>query len=94
MVDMTTWSFGIPEGHAGYGFSLASAVKTDVAASMMPGSVGEFSWSGAASTYFWIDPAEDLAVTFFTQVLNHLGRFGLRRQLRQIVYGAIAESFA
>jgi len=94
MVGMTTWSFGIPEGHAGYGFSLACAVKTDVAASMMPGSVGEFSWSGAASTYFWIDPAENLAVTFFTQVLNHAGRFPLRRQLRQIVYGAISESFA
>ncbi len=94
MVDMTTFSFGAPEGHGGYGYSLACAVKTDVAKSMMPGSIGEYSWSGAASTYFWIDPVEDLAVVFMTQVLNHPTRFPLRRALRQITYGAMTESYA
>jgi CubicO group peptidase (beta-lactamase class C family) len=24
------------------------------------GTIGEYGWAGAASTYFWIDPAEEL----------------------------------
>ena len=60
----------------------------------LPGSAGEFFWSGAASTYFWIDPVEDLAVVFMTQVMQQPSRFAMRRQLRQIVYGAMTESLA
>ncbi len=94
MVDMTTFSFGAPEGYAGYGYSLACAVNIDPSKTLLPCSVGEFFWSGAASTYFWIDPVEDLAVVFMTQVMQQPSRFAMRRQLRQIVYGAMTESFA
>jgi CubicO group peptidase (beta-lactamase class C family) len=94
MVDMTTWSFGAAEGYSGVGYSLACAVNTDLAKTRLPGTPGEFFWSGAASTYFWIDPAEDLAVVFMTQVMAQPTRFALRRGLRQIVYGAMTESLA
>ena len=33
------------------------------------GSAGEFMWGGAASTTFWVVPAEELAVVFMTQLL-------------------------
>ena len=42
----------------GYGFGLGSRVLLDVAQSGAPGSVGEFGWSGAAKTHYWVDPKE------------------------------------
>ena len=44
----------------GYGFGLGSRVLLNVAESQKPGSIGEFGWAGAAKTYFWVDPVEDL----------------------------------
>ena len=44
----------------GYGFGLGSRVLLNVAQSQKPGSVGEHGWAGAAKTYFWVDPVEDL----------------------------------
>ena len=49
---------------------------------------GEFSWGGAASTAFWVDPAEDLTVSFFTQLLPS-STYPIRPQLRQLVYQAL-----
>lgn len=51
----------------GYGFGLGSRVLLDPAASEMPGSVGEFGWAGAAKTYFWVDPQEELIGLFMSQ---------------------------
>ena len=42
----------------GYGFGLGSRVLMDVAQSGAPGSAGEFGWSGAAKTTYWVDPKE------------------------------------
>lgn len=53
----------------GYGFGLGSRVLLDVAASGLPGSVGEFGWSGAAKTYYWVDPQEELVGLFMTQYM-------------------------
>ena len=44
----------------GYGFGLGMRVLMDVGQAQIPGSVGEYGWAGAASTYFWIDPKEEL----------------------------------
>jgi CubicO group peptidase (beta-lactamase class C family) len=66
----------------------------NVAKTRLPGSVGEYFWGGAASTAFWIDPAEDLTVVFMTQVMGTDARLTLRRDLRTLVYSAMTESFA
>ena len=59
----------VSEGwYHGIGFSLGCGVNVDVAATRVPGTLGEFFWGGAAATAFWIDPREDLAVVFMTQV--------------------------
>ncbi|MEN3974682.1 serine hydrolase domain-containing protein [Emcibacter sp. SYSU 3D8] len=81
-------------GYAGVGFSLACGVTIDVARTRLPGTVGEFFWGGAASTAFWIDPKEDLAVVFMTQVLQSPHHISLRRDLRTLVYSALTESDA
>jgi CubicO group peptidase (beta-lactamase class C family) len=81
-------------GYAGIGFSLGCGVNINVARTRLPGTVGEYFWGGAASTAFWIDPNEELAVVFMTQVLGSDVRLTLRRDLRTLVYSAFTESFA
>jgi CubicO group peptidase (beta-lactamase class C family) len=78
----------------GVGFSIGCGVNVDVARTRLPGTPGEFFWGGAASTAFWIDPKEDLAVVFMTQVMGSDARLTLRRDLRTLVYSAMTESFA
>jgi len=51
----------------GYGFGLGSRVLMNVAESELPGSVGEFGWSGAAKTYYWVDPQEELIGIILSQ---------------------------
>jgi CubicO group peptidase (beta-lactamase class C family) len=76
-------------GYAGVGFSLGCGVTCDPSKTHLPGSVGEYFWGGAAATAFWIDPQEDLAVVFMTQVLGSEARLALRRDLRTLIYSAI-----
>jgi CubicO group peptidase (beta-lactamase class C family) len=81
-------------GYSGIGFSIACGVNIDVARTRLPGTLGEYFWGGAASTAFWIDPVEELAVVFMTQVIGTDARLTLRRDLRTLVYSAMTESFA
>jgi CubicO group peptidase (beta-lactamase class C family) len=86
-------SFAIPGGYGevgfdGMGFGLTMAVAKAPAATQVIGSPGEYMWGGAASTIFWADPAENLAVVFMTQLLPS-GTFNFRGQLKTLVYPAI-----
>ncbi|WP_206858382.1 serine hydrolase domain-containing protein [Lysobacter changpingensis] len=54
---------------AGEGFGLGGYVVTDVARRGRLGSVGQFGWSGAASTYFTIDRSERLVALLLCQHL-------------------------
>lgn len=94
LADMAPPGMFSESGYAGIGFSLGCGVTIDVAKTRLPGTPGEFFWGGAASTAFWIDPREDLAVVFMTQVMGSDARLTLRRDLRTLVYAAMTESFA
>jgi CubicO group peptidase (beta-lactamase class C family) len=72
----------------GVGFGLGFAVVIDPVPGKVVCSPGELSWGGAASTAFWIDPAEELTVSFFTQLLPS-STYPLRPQLRQLVYQSL-----
>ena len=76
--------------NAGVGFGLGFAVTFDPVAAMLPSSPGEYYWGGAASTAFWIDPVEDIAVVFMTQVLPS-SSYPIRRELRTLVYSALMD---
>ncbi len=73
--------------NGGLGFGLGSRVMMDVAASAGPGSVGEYGWAGAAKTYYWVDPVEDLVGIFMTQYMT--GVESPDRVMRSLVYQAI-----
>jgi CubicO group peptidase (beta-lactamase class C family) len=74
----------------GVGFGLGFSVTMDPAKAQVVGSPGEFAWGGAASTAFWIDPAEELVVIFMTQFMPS-ATFNFRGQLKQLIYGAIID---
>ena len=56
----------------------------------VPGSEGDFSWGGMASTMFWIDPVLDLTCVFFTQ-LTPSSSYPCRAELKALVHGALVE---
>lgn len=73
---------------AGYGYSLGTRVLMDISQSGMYGSVGEFGWDGAFSTYFWIDPHEDL---YGLLMLQHFPNayYPVHQQFKQLTYQAM-----
>jgi CubicO group peptidase (beta-lactamase class C family) len=73
----------------GVGFGLGFASTLDALKADTP-VAGDYYWGGAASTLFWIDPAEDLVVVFMTQ-LTPTGTFNFRAQLKSIIYASIVE---
>lgn len=74
----------------GMGFGLGFSVVLDPAENKVPSSVGELAWGGAASTAFWVDPVEDLAVVFLTQLMPS-STHPIRPQLKQLVYQALVD---
>jgi CubicO group peptidase (beta-lactamase class C family) len=75
---------------SGIGFGLGFSVTLDPAQAQVSGTPGEFSWGGAASTTFWVDPLEDLVVVFMTQLMPST-QYNIRRELRAMVYAALTD---
>jgi CubicO group peptidase (beta-lactamase class C family) len=75
--------------NAGIGFGLGFAVNLDPAATLLPGSKGEFYWGGMYSTAFTIDPVEDLIMIFMTQLMPS-STYPVRREIRTMMYAALA----
>ncbi|MDC3011902.1 MAG: serine hydrolase domain-containing protein [Pseudomonadota bacterium] len=76
--------------YQGTGYGLSMAVTTDPAASQSPLSIGSFNWGGMASTYFWVDPKEELLAIFMTQFIPS-DAFPLRPQMQTMVYGSFLD---
>ncbi|HUD52451.1 serine hydrolase domain-containing protein [Parvibaculum sp.] len=89
MKEMSLSSFGELAAE-GAGFGLGFQVILDPAEAQSIGSVGNYSWGGAASTYFWIDPEEELVAILMTQLMPS-STYPLRPQMQQLVYAAIED---
>ena len=85
---------GIPRSSGvltdGYGFGLDFAVHTDLAASGLNGSLGEYNWGGYAGTNFWIDPKEDMVGLYMVQMIPPRFSSG-GPQFKRLAYQAIAD---
>ena len=79
--------------NAGTGFGLGFAMVIDPAKTLMPSSPGEYYWGGAYSTAFFVDPVEQITCVFMTQVYPS-STYPIRRQLKTLIYSALAESYA
>ncbi len=93
--DLRLYSDGTPEnpGLPGVGFGLDVAVYVDAAESDAPYGAGTYYWGGAAGTWFWIDPQNDL---FFIGMIQSMGgrrpgAMSFRADSAAIVYDALAD---
>ena len=75
-------------GVPGYTFGLGFMVRQGAGMAGVPGSEGEYLWAGAAGTFFWVDPKQDLAVVAMMQAPGPT-RPAMRRLIKQLVYAAI-----
>jgi CubicO group peptidase (beta-lactamase class C family) len=76
--------------YTGIGFGLGFSVMLEPAKAQIVGSPGEYAWGGAASTAFWIDPAEEMAVILMTQLMPS-STYPIRRELRVLTYQAVID---
>jgi len=82
---MTLGGVAVP----GLGFGLGVSVALDGTTPTLGPAAGEFGWSGAASTYFWVAPKSELFVVVLQQVEPF--NFGLQMALKPAIYAAIQE---
>jgi CubicO group peptidase (beta-lactamase class C family) len=80
--------FGGETKRAGQGFGLGFGVLLDPVVAQTIGTPGEYFWGGAASTAFFVSPADELIVIFLTQ-LRPSASYPIRRELRAAVYAAL-----
>ncbi len=77
----------------GYNAALGGAVLEDLGASELPGSVGEYTWAGAAGTWFFIDRKEQIVAVLVTQMMT-FGVLPLRQDLKTLTYQALETAHA
>lgn len=73
----------------GFGFGLGVAVRTQPGVAGVPGTPGEFLWSGAQGTMFWVDPKEEMAVVFLANTPGPA-----RRHYRELVKTLVVQAIA
>jgi CubicO group peptidase (beta-lactamase class C family) len=83
----------LPAGMAtlfpGFGYGLGVGVCVSPAESGNLGSVGQFGWAGAATTWAIIDPEEELVALIFAQHMPHDDDF--TRRLITLIYQSIVD---
>jgi CubicO group peptidase (beta-lactamase class C family) len=85
VLPMTLGGFPQP----GLGFGLGVSVRLDTEAPQPDPAAGEYGWSGAASTSFWVAPKAELVVLVLQQVEPF--NFGLQLALKPAIYAALEE---
>jgi len=70
------------------GFGLGFSIKQTLGTSGLPGSLGEYGWGGAYHSTYWVDPQEDMVVTYMTN-LNDTGGVDDHQRIRALIYAAI-----
>jgi CubicO group peptidase (beta-lactamase class C family) len=78
-----------PIASSGYGYGLGSRVLMNVAESAVTGSVGEYGWGGAAKTYYWVDPQEELIGILMSQYMVCFDQ--PEKDFQVLAYGALVD---
>lgn len=78
------------DGDPSEGFGLGGAVRMDLGRGAGPGSVGQFGWSGMATTYASLDPQEKTLVLLFVQHLPY-DEHKIFWRFSTLFYAAIAD---
>jgi CubicO group peptidase (beta-lactamase class C family) len=83
--DVKPWSYYFPG--AGFGYGMGFGVRVAPGEDGVPGYLGELAWGGAAGTYFWAYPEQDMVMLFMVQTPTQRGR--IQPVLKTLIYDAI-----
>ena len=79
----------LPNGVLAYGFfGFGLGFQVQLQDWGSKGHIGEYSWSGAASTHFWVSPKDELIVIAMSQQQPFSNQ--LKDQLKPLIYDIIA----
>ncbi|HWA96156.1 MAG TPA: serine hydrolase domain-containing protein [Terracidiphilus sp.] len=86
------FSIGAQRMRPGFGYGYNCAVVFDPPTANLPEGKGTFFWDGAAGTWFWIDPTNDIV---FVGMIQRMGGTpnteNLQYLSRSVVYGALVD---
>jgi CubicO group peptidase (beta-lactamase class C family) len=85
------WGIGAQQMRPGFGYGYNCAVVYDPPEANLPEGKGTFFWDGAAGTWFWIDPANDIVFIGMIQRMGGNGGMNLQYLARNVVYGALVD---
>lgn len=89
---LLTKGFGIgaQQIRPGFGYGYNCAVEYDPQQANLPDGKGTFLWDGAAGTWFWVDPTNDIVFIGMIQRMSG-GSPNVQYLSRSIVYGALVD---
>ncbi len=85
------YGIGLQTMRPGLGYGYNCAVEFDPPEANLPDGKGTFFWDGAAGTWFWVDPTND--IVFIGMIQRRLGPQGpnLEYESRPVVYQALVD---
>jgi CubicO group peptidase (beta-lactamase class C family) len=83
------FSIGAQRMRPGFGYGFDCAVVFDPPTADLPDGQGTFFWDGAASTWYWVDPTNDIVFVGMVQRIGGPGLPSLQYLSRPAVYGAL-----
>ncbi len=91
--NLLTGEFGIGQHimRPGFGYGFNCAVVFDPAAAALPDGKGTFFWDGAAGTWFWVDPTNDIVFVSMIQRMTSKDNHSLAYRSHSTVYQALTD---
>lgn len=91
--NLLTGEFGIGQHimRPGFGYGFNCAVVYDPTAASLPDGKGTFFWDGAAGTFFWVDPTNDVVFVAMIQRMLHPDNHRLQYRAHASVYQALVD---
>ena len=91
--NLLTGEFGIGQHmmRPGFGYGFNCAVVFDPPEANLPDGKGTFFWDGAAGTWFWVDPTNDIVFVAMIQRMTSPDNHGLQYRSHSTVYQALVD---
>jgi CubicO group peptidase (beta-lactamase class C family) len=91
--NLLTGEFGIGQHimRPGFGYGFNCAVVFDPAEAVLPDGKGTFFWDGAAGTWFWVDPTNDIVFVSMIQRMGGHDNHNLLYRSHATVYQALVD---
>jgi len=84
------WGVGLQQLRPGFGYGYNCAVLFDPLEANLPDGKGTFFWDGAAGTWFWVDPTNDIVFVGMIQRMRG-GTPNVEYLSRNVVYQALVD---